>query len=151
DERSYKFRHALLAEAVNADLLPGERTRLHLALAEALASDSSLAVEPGNTAAELAFHWRACGRLEEALAASVAAGVQAETSYAFSEANRHFENALELWDRVEDAERRVGMDHPALLIRAAENATQSGARQRAVALARSAVADLDARDEPVRR
>ena len=30
------FRHALLAEAVHAELLPGERVRLHAALAGAL-------------------------------------------------------------------------------------------------------------------
>ena len=97
----------------SADLLPGERTRLHLALAEALAADPGLAAEPaGNAAAELAFHWRACHRLEEALTASVEAGLQAESSYAFAEANRHFENALELWDRVDDAERRAGHGSP---------------------------------------
>ena len=105
DARSYRFRHALLAEAVYADLLPGERTRLHLALAEALAGDPGLAAEPtGNTAAELAFHWRACNRLDDALAASVDAGAKAERSYACAAANLHFENALELWDQVEDAE-----------------------------------------------
>jgi ATP/maltotriose-dependent transcriptional regulator MalT len=143
EQDAYAFRHALLAESILGDLLPGERTRLHLALAEALASDPRLAAEPGNAAAELAFHWRACHRLDEALAASIEAGVQAESRLAFAEANRHFENALELWDRVEEAERRAGMDRAAVSIRAAQNASLNGGAHRAVALARSAVDELD--------
>jgi predicted ATPase/DNA-binding CsgD family transcriptional regulator len=150
DQGSYAFRHALLAEAILADLLPGERTRLHLALAEALAADSRLATESANAAAELAFHWRACHRLEEALAASVEAGLQAETNYAFAEANRQFESALELWERVDEAEHRVGVDHHALLLRAAQNASLNGQAHRAVALARSAVDEADPAADPTR-
>jgi DNA-binding CsgD family transcriptional regulator len=129
--------------------MPGERTRLHLALAKALDAEPGLAADPaGNPAAELAFHWRACHRLEDALATSVAAGLQAEKSYAWAEANQHFENVLELWERVEDAERRAGMDHAAALLRAARDASWSGQLRRAVTLARSAVAEIDA--DPVR-
>ena len=47
---AYAFRHALLAEAVYQDLLPGERTRLHAAYAKALATR-----EVAGTAAELFF------------------------------------------------------------------------------------------------
>jgi predicted ATPase len=36
DEGNYAFRHALLREVVHDDLLPGEHTELHLALARAL-------------------------------------------------------------------------------------------------------------------
>ena len=65
---SYAFRHALLQEAVYADLLPGEQVRLHAAYARLLAA------EPEGAAAELAHHclpattwsapWpRRCGRL----------------------------------------------------------------------------------------
>nr|WP_284288267.1 ATP-binding protein [Angustibacter aerolatus] len=45
----YAFRHALLAEAVYDDLLPGERVRLHAAYASALASGrfEGVAAEPG--------------------------------------------------------------------------------------------------------
>src|SRR3954452_18644645 len=39
EEQSYEFRHALLREAVYLDLLPGERTKLHVELAEALEAD----------------------------------------------------------------------------------------------------------------
>jgi predicted ATPase len=50
----YVFRHALLREAVYADLLPGERTRLHATMGSLLSDEQRLAV-PG-TAAELAQH-----------------------------------------------------------------------------------------------
>ena len=50
----YAFRHALLAEAVYDDLLPGERVRLHAAYAAAL-----LRPARRGTAAELARHARA--------------------------------------------------------------------------------------------
>src|SRR5262249_8937235 len=53
-DQGYAFRHALLREAAYADLLPGERTRMHATLAELLADPVRLAV-PG-TAAELAHH-----------------------------------------------------------------------------------------------
>lgn len=46
DGESYEFRHALLRESIYADLLPGERTRIHMALAEKLAADPRLAADP---------------------------------------------------------------------------------------------------------
>ena len=56
----YAFRHALLAEAVYDDLLPGERVRLHAAYVAALGSGDL----PG-TAAELARHARAAHDLPD--------------------------------------------------------------------------------------
>jgi hypothetical protein len=61
-EAGYRFRHALLREAVDASLLPGERSRLHRQVATALQADPSLGPEgPGHWAAELAGHWWAAG------------------------------------------------------------------------------------------
>src|SRR5205814_704659 len=51
--RGYTFRHALLAEAVYEDLLPGERVRLHAAYAAVIAGRTD------RSAAELARHARA--------------------------------------------------------------------------------------------
>lgn len=51
---TYSFRHALAREAVYADLLPGERARLHGAFARLLAGRGHLA----ESAAERAHHYR---------------------------------------------------------------------------------------------
>jgi predicted ATPase len=86
-ERGYTFRHALLREAIYGDLLPGERTRLHGRLAELLADERRLAEVPG-TAAELAHHSLASHDIPGALAASVAAGREADRLAAPAEAHR---------------------------------------------------------------
>ena len=67
---TYGFRHALVKEAVYAELLPGERTRLHARFAAALAARDD-GDDPG-LAAELAWHWYAAHDLERALPAAVA-------------------------------------------------------------------------------
>ena len=101
----YSFRHALGHEAVYGDLLPGERAALHERVAIALAAHPELALgeDPALTAAELAHHWHAAGRLPESLAASVRAGQAAELAHAPIEAQLHYRRALELWPRVADA------------------------------------------------
>jgi len=148
---AYAFRHALLREAVYADVLPGERARLHAAIARALNDAPDLASEGVTVAAaECAHHWKAAHELDEALAASVAAGRAAARVAAFPEAQRHFEYALDVWDRVSGADARAGMDRIDLTLRAADVANLAADRERAIALARDATARLDARREPVR-
>src|SRR5205085_80338 len=78
--RGYTFRHALLAEAVYDDLLPGERVRLHAAYAAVLAARTD------GRAAELARHARASHDLPTAYTASVAAGDEAMALALTSEA-----------------------------------------------------------------
>src|SRR4029453_9663476 len=105
DTGSYSFRHELAREAVYADLLPGERIRLHAAIARALSEDPTLAGGPDAlAAAELAHHWHAAHDLPRALQAGGGGGQAAAGIYAFSEAQRQLERALVLWDRVPDAE-----------------------------------------------
>jgi len=148
DSDGYAFRHALLEEAAYADLLPGERTALHLALAEALSADPSLA--GGAAAAELAHHWRAAHRMREALAAYVAAGLEAERVSAFAEAGQHFERALEIWDLVdEDARERSELGLAAVVAHAAQNALVAGEPHRAVALGRTALELADSTSDVV--
>jgi DNA-binding NarL/FixJ family response regulator len=125
----YRFRHALLREAVYGDLMPGERTRLHARLA------SLLAGVPG-AAAELAHHSMASHDIPGAFTASVRAGDEAERLGAPAEAHRHYDLALELWVRVEAAERIAGMTRGKLGLKSALAAAASGDVPRAVHLLR---------------
>jgi len=144
----YGFRHALVKEAVDDALLPGERCRLHARLAAALrqAGAGIPGVDPAR-AAELAWHWYAAHDLERALPAAVDAGLAAERSYAFAEAQHHFERALELWELVPAA---PGLDRVALLGRAAEAAANAGGTERAISLIRGALAEVDPARDPRR-
>ncbi|HEX8134394.1 MAG TPA: AAA family ATPase, partial [Actinomycetes bacterium] len=118
----YVFRHALVAEAVYGELLPGERIRLHTALAHALEGGREPAGPSATRAALLAHHWSAAGDQPRALSASIAAAAAAERVYAFAEAQLQLERALGLWDRIADAEAVAGMDRVALLSRCGEAA-----------------------------
>ena len=99
----YTFRHALLAEAVYDDLLPGERVRLHAAYAKALAAREAV-----GTAAELARHARAAHDLATATRASVEAGDEAMAVGGPEEADAHYELALELLADPDVAEALAG-------------------------------------------
>jgi DNA-binding CsgD family transcriptional regulator/tetratricopeptide (TPR) repeat protein len=130
---SFRFRHALLAEAIYATLLPGEREELHARLAEELAR------REGASAAELAPHWAAAGRNAEALAASVEAAREAEAVFGLAEALAHLERALALWNAVPDAGALAGLDLVGLCSRTAALASNAGDDPRAVELARRAI------------
>jgi DNA-binding CsgD family transcriptional regulator/tetratricopeptide (TPR) repeat protein len=150
-EDGYEFRHALLREIVEADLLPGERAQLHACYAQALAERPELAgALPAVAAAELAAHWDAAGEFTRALPARVAAGLAAENARAFAEADRHYQRALELWERVADPERVTGLDWVELLARSAGAAALTGTTDRAIELLERALAQLDRAVEPVR-
>ena len=57
----YAFRHALLREVVHDDLLPGERTEMHAALARALEERISFGDSGAHVTAQAAHHWKAAG------------------------------------------------------------------------------------------
>jgi DNA-binding CsgD family transcriptional regulator/tetratricopeptide (TPR) repeat protein len=145
----YAFRHALLREAVYADLLPGERYALHLELARALAKGPELAGPGASTAAELAYHYYAAGRLPEALKASVRAGIAAERVHALAEALSHYERALELWNDTSGAGVELPLGRVEVMRRAAQAANLAGATERAVELARATLERIDARRDRV--
>jgi DNA-binding CsgD family transcriptional regulator len=136
----YSFRHALLREAVYSDLLPGERTRLHGQLAALLAD------VPG-AAAELAHHGLASHDVPGAFAASIRAGDEARRLGAPAEAHRHYDRALSLWDRVDDAAVIAGVSRGRLGVQSAGAAFAAGDVPRAVHLLRrlwQALADPEA-------
>jgi DNA-binding CsgD family transcriptional regulator/tetratricopeptide (TPR) repeat protein len=151
EEDGYQFRHAVLQEVVNADLLPGERARLHAAYAHALTERPELVgMSPAVRAAELATHWEAAGEATQALPARVQAGLAAERARAFAEADRHYQRALALWEQVADPGRPAGLDWVDLLTRAAEVAGFTGTTDRAVELLEQGLGQVDQAGEPVR-
>lgn len=140
----YRFRHALLREAVHDDLLPGERARLHRAYAEALQEESTDA--EGADAAALAFHWQLAQDSRRALAAAVAAMRYAKARYAFASAARFGELALELWPQVPDAANVAGMARLRLLAQLGSVLRNAGDGERALAVVNLALAEADAVD-----
>jgi DNA-binding CsgD family transcriptional regulator len=139
----YMFRHALTREAVYGDLLPGERRRLHGLLAGALAGRVRTASPAGVAVAAIAEHWDAADETERALRAHVDAGRGAERVFAYADALRHYERALELWDRVGDPATATATDRPALLAGAAEVASANGQDDRGIGHANAAIAELE--------
>src|SRR5262249_15366381 len=146
----YVFRHALVAEAVYSELLPGERVRLHTALAGALEAGLEPGGPPAGRTARLAYHWSAAGEQPRALAASVAAASAAERVYALAEAQLPLERVLGLGTRVPGAEARAGMARVRLRSRCAEAAYAAGDVARAVQLVRQALPLVDEVRQPQR-
>ncbi|MGY1715368.1 helix-turn-helix transcriptional regulator [Geodermatophilus sp. SYSU D01106] len=143
---AYRFRHALLREAVLADLLPGERVRLHAAVAAHLA-----AVPGAGTAAERAHHLQESNDLPGALTASLEAADEAGRAGAPAERLQHLEAALALWPAVPDAAARAGRSQVELLKQTSAAARRSGELHRAVALLRAAQDVLGPDGDPVMR
>jgi len=141
-EHGYSFRHALLREAIYADLMPGERTRLHARLADLLADERRLAEIPG-TAAELAHHCLASHDIQGAFSASILAGEEAERLAAPAEAHRHYDQALSLWDRVSDPEKIGGINRGKLAFRSAVSAADGGDLARAAGQLRRLLSYVD--------
>jgi DNA-binding CsgD family transcriptional regulator len=132
-DQSVAFQHPAFREVVYAELLPGERARLHRAAAEALAAETGR--EPA-VVGEVARHWHLAGDLPRALDASVAAGKAYERIYAFADAQSSFVRALELTDRVSS-----DLDRVDLATRAAGSASIVGDSAAAVRLLAGALDD----------
>jgi DNA-binding CsgD family transcriptional regulator len=152
DGTGYRFRHALLREAVHDELLPGRHVRLHLRYAEALETLPG-AVPAHRLAAEQAHHYHSAHELPRALSAAWWAAVHAAETLAFAEELRMLERVLELWDRVPDAVDRVeGHSRVEVLRRAADAALEGGEVYRARELCDAALAEVpeDAADDASR-
>ncbi|MDP9336272.1 MAG: LuxR family transcriptional regulator, partial [Actinomycetota bacterium] len=150
DALEYRFRHALVREAVEDDLLPGDRVALHTRVAEVLAEQPEWF--DGGAAqlfAELACHWDAARDAPRALVAALDAARAAEHIYAYGDALEHAELILALWAQVPDAEERTGMRHVEMVRYAATQAEMSGSPDRALDYIRSAIGEVDPVDDPV--
>ncbi|MFH9226050.1 AAA family ATPase [Streptomyces lydicus] len=167
DGTGYRFRHALVREAVVDDLLPGERTRLNRRYAQALEADPSL-VRSDVCAARLASYWYKAHDAAKALPAVLAASVQARRRHAYAEQLRLLDRALELWDdappEVRQGVRPVdyteaypacGCDDDALrfldlLAEIAVAARLSGDSERAFTISKRALRSLREENDPLR-
>ncbi|PJJ72351.1 regulatory LuxR family protein [Diaminobutyricimonas aerilata] len=142
DGHGYDFRHALVRDAVHAELLPGESVRFHTAYAHALetgGSDSSTRV---TRSVLLSFHWSQAHDSERTFSASIEAMQASHAAFAYASAAQMAERALELWDRVDDPVASSGMSHVDLLARAAALWRNAGDIPRAIAILDSALAEV---------
>ena len=146
ESSTYRFRHALLAEAVLDQFLPGERAAVHAIIAEVLGQRPALSTGPG----ELGYHQATAGDLSAALSSYLAAANDAERVYAFGEAGGYLERALDLWAHVPDAAGRAGRSRGDLLAGAAQNLGGAGDFDRAVAYATAALAEPEIAGDPER-
>ena len=143
-DETYEFRHSLLREAVYADLLPGERRRVHAAFVDLLGR----AQNSGWRGAQ-AHHATEASDLPTALVARIGAATDAQKVGATADVLHHLEGALALWDAVPDAEALTGTGELALMIRAADAAVAAGRTERAAAFLASALELADAGTDPV--
>lgn len=129
----YRFRHALVQEAVHDALLPGERIELHRAVAEALAREPALASGGAeHVEAELAHHWEQAGDRERAYRSALRAADHARGLPAFPEALAQYERALGLRAQLPEEERALDA-LPDILLGAVKSAMGAGNFRRGVA------------------
>ena len=145
------FRHALLREALYDDLLPGERSELHLALARAFEDRADYENDHGvELASAIARHYATAGDQPAALRATVQAALAAREVHAYGDAADLAERALDLWPRVPDADQMIPLDHVELLVIAASAHGVAGDRSRAGVLLERALKELDPDVDPRR-
>ena len=130
DGPDYAFRHALFGEALYADLLPGQRARLHAALAHAIERRPDL-VADGTREHAVALHWSRSGDHERTFSAAIRA-TRAQTG-AHAETLAMYERVLELWELVPEPERTAG-SRLSVLTEAARAARDAGEYGRAIDL-----------------
>jgi DNA-binding CsgD family transcriptional regulator len=150
-EQEYTFRHALLQEALYDELLPGERVDVHAAYARTLSEHPELAGgDRAGVSSLLAHHWYAAHDLGPALAASIAAAIEAERVTAVPEARGHFERALSLWSTAPGDRADLPLDHIEVLHRLADTAYLMADYDRALHLIDTAVAEAREIGDPFR-
>src|SRR3984885_6406055 len=138
------FRHALLREAMYDDLLPGERSELHLALAVAFQAQGALEDDRGlELSSAIAHHYATAGDQPAALRATVQAALAARDVHAYGDAADLAERALDLWPRVPEANELIPLDHVELLTLTASAHRVAGDTGRAETLLRRALGELD--------
>jgi DNA-binding NarL/FixJ family response regulator len=152
DSDRYTFRHVLLREVVYDDLLPGERSELHRAVARALEARLPGDGGPG-LASAIAHHFHRSGDQPEALRSAIRAADAAIAAHAEADAAQLLERALELWERVAEPAALTDddqLDHIDLLVRTAR-AHRNTDDPRRVTLLNQALREARAADPDDRR
>ncbi len=132
----YAFRHALVREAILADLLPGERARFHGRYARAY---ETAAHGSRRLAAEISFHWLGANDAAKAFPATIRAMGEARAAAAYASAAQLGERAIGLWHVVPDAEATAGMGKLELMGRTASYLRSAGEGERGLALVKAAL------------
>ncbi|WP_188743194.1 helix-turn-helix transcriptional regulator [Agromyces bauzanensis] len=145
DGDDYTFRHALVREAILADLLPGERARFHARYAEAY--EAAAAAGTRRLAAEISFHWLGAHDAGRAFPATMQAMREARAATAYATAAQLGERALGLWDVVPDPVAASGTTKLELMGRTASHLRNAGEGERSLALVKAALAECP-RDDP---
>ena len=148
-QADYAFRHELFREAVLWDLLPGERTGIHRAFAEALQAAPSLSPDYLPSVAE-ALHWRGAGEHPRALQAAWAAAGAACAAFAYAEQLQMLELVLDLWEGTPDAADHVATDPAGVIEIAAEAARLACEPGRGLPLVEAALSGPDQARDPER-
>jgi len=136
-----RIRHEIIAAALDADLLPGPRRRMHAVLAAVLADHP----------AEASRHWHRAHEAVHELEATIVAAADAEEIGAAADALVHLERAIELAGAPVTAGAVTAAAEVDLLGRAADAAAAAGDAGRAEAFIEAAIArHADRSDRAVR-
>jgi DNA-binding CsgD family transcriptional regulator/tetratricopeptide (TPR) repeat protein len=149
DSDGFAFRHALIREAVQDELLPGEGGQLHSRFAGAIGADPAL-VPPGRAPAEQAHHWYAAHDTTRALIGAWKAAAESGHALAHAEQLAMLSRVLELWEQVPGAAQRIGTGKVAVLEAAVRAAELAGEFDRGITLAKAALREIDVAADPVR-
>ena len=145
----YAFRHALIQEAVHADLLPGEHSAVHTRFGRAIEAEPGL-VSRGRASVEKSHHWYSAHNTTGALVSAWRAAVMTSNRVAHAERLMLLTRVLELWDQVPDAATLIGADRVSVLREAAGAANDAGELQRGLAFSELALTLVDEATDPVR-
>lgn len=134
----YAFRHGLIQQAIQADLLPSVRSQLH----RAYAVGAQAQVDAGDLSAahSASEHWLAAGEQTRAFDAAITARIHARDSSSPVTAALLGERLLDLWPQVPDAAARVGVGRRELAAEVTEHWSDIGQHDRAVTVAQAALA-----------
>lgn len=123
---TYAFRHALVREALYADLLPGERTALHRRAAAVLEGpDGERLLGPTERLLAVATQLDAAGEAGRALAVLPDAATAASGALAHGDAYRLYERAIARWIEAPEVGESLGLDLVDLHWRAANAAERT--------------------------